>query len=54
MKKDQAYLGIVESLDWVVEKSTDHSNTFYDAGNFVQFIVANNLYTEEYCSLDNN
>ena len=49
MKKDQAYLGLIENLDWVLEKSLDQSNTFNDACGFVRFIVANNLYTEGYC-----
>lgn len=55
MKKDQAYLGLIENLDWVLEKSLDKSNTFNDACGFLQFIVANNLYTEGYCiSIGNN
>ena len=55
MKKDQAYLGLIENLDWVLEKSLDKSNTFNDACGFVRFIVANNLYTEGYClSLGDN
>ena len=49
MKKDQAYLGLIENLDWVLEKSKDSCNNFNDACNFVQFIVGNNLYTEGYC-----
>ena len=55
MKKDQAYLGLIENLDWVLEKSSDKSNTFNDACGFVRYIVANNLYTEGYClSLGDN
>ena len=50
MKKDQAYLGLADILDWVLEKSSDETNTFNDACNFVQRIVANNLYTEGYCA----
>ena len=49
MKKDQAYLGLIENVDWVLEKSLDQSNTFNDACGFLRFIVASNLYTEGYC-----
>lgn len=49
MKKDQAYLGLIENLDWVLEKSRDSCNNFNDACSFIQFIVGNNLYTEGYC-----
>ena len=49
MRKDQAYLGLTENLDWVLEKSADKCNDFNDACGFVQFIVGNNLYTEGYC-----
>ena len=50
MKQQQCYLGLAEILDWVLEKSADESNTFNDACDFVHFVVANNLYTEGYCS----
>ena len=50
MKKDQAYLGLLEILDWVLERTSEESNTFNDACNFIHYIVANNLYTEGYCA----
>lgn len=49
MKRDQAYLGLIDALDWVLEKSVDDSNSFEDSTQFLQhLLVNNNLYTEQY------
>ena len=48
LSKDQAYLGLYDSIEWVRTKANDDSNTFNDTPKFLEYLVNNNLYTERY------
>lgn len=48
LTQNQAYLGLVDMIDWVLKKTSDARNTFDDVEGFLAYLVADNLYTEKY------
>ena len=48
MRQAQAYLGLIDNLDWVISMTSDPANNFDAATKFVEFLVVDNLYTENF------
>ena len=48
LRQAQAYLGLIDNLDWVFSMTSDPANNFDAATKFVEFLVVDNLYTENF------
>ena len=48
LRQAQAYLGLIDNLDWVISMTSDPANNFDAATKFVEFLVVDNLYTENF------
>ena len=54
LRQTQAYLGLVDMLDWVVTMTNDRRNTFEAAQQFIEYLVVDNIYTENYLATSSN
>ncbi len=48
MKTDKAYLGLVDLINWVSDVTLDCTNDFSNIHDFVDYLVVDRLYTENY------
>jgi len=48
LRQTQAYLGLIDNLDWVLSMTSERSNNFDAATKFVEFLVVDNLYTDNF------
>ena len=44
LRQAQAYLGLIDNLDWVISMTSDPANNFDAATKFVEFLVVDNLW----------
>ena len=48
LSQNQAYFGLQEQIEWVLEKAASKANTFDDCESFLALLVADNLYTDRF------
>ena len=44
----QSYLGLIDNLDWVLSMTLDPVNNFDAATEFVEYLVVDNIYTDNF------
>ena len=44
----QSYLGLIDNLDWVLSMTLDPVNNFDTATEFVEYLVVDNIYTDNF------
>lgn len=54
LRQTQAYLGLVDMLEWVLKMTNDRRNTFEAAQQFIEYLVVDNIYTENYLATSSN
>ena len=54
LRQTQAYLGLVDMLDWVLTMTHDCGNTFEATQQFIEYLVVDNMYTENYLATSAN
>ena len=50
LRQTQAYLGLLDMLDWVLTMTHDRRNTFEATQQFIEYLVVDNIYTENFLS----
>ena len=54
LKGHKAYLGLLELIDWVLEKTSDPLNDFTSIHEFIAFLIKDKLYVENYLHIQRN
>ncbi len=54
LRQTQAYLGLVDMLDWVLKMTADRRNAFEATQQFIEYLVVDNMYTENFLATATN
>ena len=54
LRQTQAYLGLVDMLEWVLKMTADPRNAFEATQQFIEYLVVDNMYTENFLATSAN